>query len=88
MKLEDNSIRFFRRKNTFLSNFYLVTVRYEGMNFPSVEAAFQAAKSWDVRHRLACSQSSAKDAKALGRKKLLATGDAALVEGNQHGDRF
>ncbi len=118
MKPEDNSIRFFRGKNAFLSNFYPVMIRYEGMSFPSVEAAFQAAKSWDVRHRLACSQSSAKDAKALGRKvklredwekkkigimyelltekfrnpefreKLLATGDAVLVEGNQHGDRF
>lgn len=49
MKPEDNSIRFFRGKNAFLSNFYPVTVRYEGMSFSSVEAAFQAAKSWDVR---------------------------------------
>lgn len=118
MKPEENVICFFRGKNAFLSNFYPVTVRYEGMSFPSVEAASQAAKSWDVRHRLACSLSSAKNAKALGRKvklredwekkkigimyelltekfrnpelreKLLATGDAVLVEGNRHGDRF
>lgn len=30
MKPEDNSIRFFRGKNAFLSNFYPVMIRYEG----------------------------------------------------------
>jgi ribA/ribD-fused uncharacterized protein len=35
----------------FLSNFYLTEVEYEGMNFPSSENAFQAAKTLDTKLR-------------------------------------
>lgn len=39
----------------FLSNFYPCLVSYEGINYPSVEHAYQAAKSLDreVRRRIA-----------------------------------
>ncbi len=35
----------------FLSNFYLVPVQYEGLKYPSVEHAYQAAKTTDVELR-------------------------------------
>lgn len=44
-------IRTFTNKNAFLSNFYPVFVYYEGMRFPSVEHAFQAAKTNDMEVR-------------------------------------
>lgn len=49
----DNAIIGFSRKTgyEFLSNFYGSTVAYEGLLFPSVEHAYQAAKSLDVSTR-------------------------------------
>lgn len=35
----------FNGKYDFLSNFYPVTVHFEGMNYPTVEHAYQASKS-------------------------------------------
>ena len=55
--MKEKAIRFFRRKNAFLDNGYPVRIEYEGMTtFPSEEAAFQAAKSWDVCYWWACSK--------------------------------
>lgn len=72
MGTKQKAIKYFRGKNAFLDNGYPVRIEYEGMTFPSVEAAFQAAKSWDVRHRLACSKADTPViAKRLGRKVAL-----------------
>ena len=110
----------FKRKETkFLSNFYPVTVSFEGERYAAVEDAFQAAKTIDPKERMLIQlcQTPA-DARKCGRKVtlrpdwnavkvnimldllrqkfsnptlrelLLATGDAELVEGNQHHDNF
>ena len=43
----------FKRKETkFLSNFYPVTVAYEGDRYAAVEDAFQAAKTLDPKERM------------------------------------
>lgn len=41
----------FRGKYAFLSNFYRAPVRYEGLDYPTVEHAFQAAKASDPTQR-------------------------------------
>ena len=109
----------FRGEYGFLSNFHKCSVEFEGMTYPSVEHAFQAAKNPDPEYRsLIASVSSPVTAKRMGKKtqlrpdweevkegimlellkskfsdpalrdKLLATGDAELVEGNNHWDRY
>lgn len=42
----------FSGKYSFLSNFYIVPISFEGIVYPSVEHAFQAAKSLDESERL------------------------------------
>lgn len=65
-------IRTFKNKNAFLSNFYPVFVYYEGMRFPSVEHAFQAAKTNDLETRkLFMIVPTAKEAKRFGRQVKL-----------------
>lgn len=62
----------------FLSNFYPCTVQYEGMSYPSVEHAYQAAKTGDMpdRRKIA-NESSPFKAKRLGSKvKLKANWDS------------
>ena len=56
----------------FLSNFHPVSIEYEGITYPSVEHAFQAAKSLDVeqRRRIA-SISGGRGAKHAGRRLKL-----------------
>ena len=51
---ENNVIRSFRGKYDFLSNRYPCFIKHESMEYGSVERAYQAAKSWDIRHRIAC----------------------------------
>lgn len=109
----------FTGEHRFLSNFWLVPVELDGAEYPTVEHAYQAAKSadpaWRARVRAAARPG---DAKRLGRaapqlsssfdrvavmralvrqkfarhaelrERLLATGDAELIEGNDWGDRF
>lgn len=41
----------FTGKYRFLSNFYLVEITFEGIRYPSVENAYQAAKTTDVEAR-------------------------------------
>jgi len=45
------TINTFRGKYRFLSNFYYAEVNYEGIRYPTVEHAYQAAKtlSTDIR---------------------------------------
>ena len=103
---------------SFLSNFFLAQVNYEGETYPTVEHAFQAAKTLDGPSRKAIKGADTPaQAKKLGqkvilrddweqvkfevmyqllkekfenpdpRRKLLDTGDAQLIEGNDWGDR-
>lgn len=50
------SIESFRGEYRFLSNYWPVEVLFEGMKYPSVEQAYKAAKTLDlkVRARIAC----------------------------------
>jgi ribA/ribD-fused uncharacterized protein len=106
-------IDFFDGEYAFLSNFYNASCIFEGKLYPTVEHAFQAAKSLDHAERdWIAAAGSPGLAKRLGRrinlrpdwekikfdvmeeclrskfadpvlkKKLLATGDEELVEGN------
>lgn len=42
----------FKGESRFLSNFFAVPIMYEGVEYPSVEHAFQAAKSLDPEERI------------------------------------
>lgn len=69
-------------KNSFLSNFYLCKVEYESLVYPSVEHAFQAAKTLDINERKKFQlMSSPADAKHYGRKLNLRS-DWELVKEN------
>lgn len=46
-----NKITLFKDDNGFLSNFYPCTVILDGVEYPSVEHAFQAAKTLDLGMR-------------------------------------
>ncbi len=114
------AITWFRGEYDFLSNFYPSDVALDGVDYPTVEHAFQAAKTFDHEKRAALRRAATpKSAKAMGRRlkrredwfevslqimedlvrdkftrhadlreRLLATGDAELVEGNNWNDRF
>jgi len=112
-------IAWFRDEYAFLSNFYWSEIEYEGVLFPTVEHAFQAAKTMDIDERRKISATPAPgSAKRLGRRvklrsdwerikvglmrdllrikfsdpdlaaRLLATGSADLIEGNNWNDTF
>ena len=62
----------FTGKHNFLSNFYTVPISFEGIMFPSVEHAYQAAKSLDEEVRLRIMRiGSAGQAKRAGKKVIL-----------------
>lgn len=62
----------FTGKYEFLSNFYPCLVQYEGVRYPSVEHAYQAAKTLDKDTRTAFSiLPTASDTKKLGGKLKL-----------------
>ncbi len=62
----------FRGKYRFLSNFYETEIFYDGFVYPTVEHAFQAAKTYDVVERLKiCVADTPGIAKAMGRKVKL-----------------
>ena len=52
----------------FLSNFHPVTITYEDLSFPTVEHAYQAAKSFDLASRIRI-----RDAETPGKAKRLGT---------------
>jgi hypothetical protein len=59
----------FQDEYRFLSNFYYSKILYEGIEYPSVEHAFQAAKTLDKELRLFMSKmKSCNDVKGYGRK--------------------
>ena len=104
----------------FLSNFHPSPIEVDGVVHPTVEHAFQAAKTFDRTEKQSVGQAATPGlAKRLGRRvrlrpdwekvkigimealvrlkftthadlreKLLATGDAQLIEGNTWNDRF
>ena len=55
----------------FLSNFFLCTIEYEGIIYPSVEHAYQAAKTLDPETRRQCLTMTAGQAKRWGRSLTL-----------------
>ena len=114
-----NVIDSFRDEFDWLSNFFPCPVEFEGLTFGNTEAAFQAAKSLDMKEREKFVGLAAGQAKRKGRRvelrsdwdavkievmrevlrckftqnpelkaKLIATGDAELIEGNNWNDRF
>lgn len=60
-------INSFRGKYDFLSNFYLCTVKYDGLTFTNAEAAFQSAKVTDMDSRKQFCNLPPAQAKRLGR---------------------
>ena len=109
----NDQIAWFRDEYAFLSNFYSSEIEHEGIVFPTVEHAFQAAKTLDIDERRKIAATLAPgSAKRLGRRvklrsdweqikvglmrdllrikfrdpdlaaRLLATGSAELIEGN------
>lgn len=67
-KKEINGIFGFKGEYRFLSNFYETPITYEGITYPSVENAYQAAKTLNQEDRLKFINISSKDAKSLGKK--------------------
>ena len=61
----------FRGPYFFLSNFYETPVKYEGLTYPSSEAAFQAAKCLDPKARKIFQTMTPKQAKQFGRRVSL-----------------
>lgn len=62
------SIEEFDGEYRFLSNFYPAPITYEGQEFPSVEHAYQAAKTFNPMHRdMVATAKYAGIAKKLGR---------------------
>ena len=65
-------IKSFSGKNGFLSNFYASVIEMDGMLYPSVEHAYQAAKTKNLDERITIQQANgASEAKRLGRKVSL-----------------
>lgn len=116
----DKNIDRFERQYAFLSNYYDSPIIYDGLIYPTVEHAFQAAKTMILeQRRLISEMKTPGEAKRAGRKvmlrydwenvkdsvmeqclymkfithpdlaeKLLATGDADLIEGNTWNDTY
>jgi ribA/ribD-fused uncharacterized protein len=61
----------FEGKYRFLSNFYAQPVTFEGILYPSVEHAYQAAKTMDLQERAYIATLTAGKAKRAGRKLVL-----------------
>ncbi len=67
--MNENIIADFRGTYDFLSNFYSTEVEYEGASYPTIEHAFQAAKSLDYAERRAIKAAGSPGiAKRMGRK--------------------
>ena len=65
-------INCFEREYAFLSNFYPSPITYEGIKYPTVEAAFQAAKTPDMHMKTAIATvEHPGQAKRMGRKVVL-----------------
>lgn len=66
------TITSFRNEHEFLSNFAPVDLRYEGEHYPTIEHAFQAAKTFNLEERKKVREApSPAIAKRLGRRVTL-----------------
>lgn len=65
------AINSFAGEYRFLSNFYPASVMFEGIIYPSVEHAYQAAKTLDLSQRDQIWSMTAAKAKRFGRKVTL-----------------
>ena len=62
----------FNSEYVFLSNFYPSLITIDGIKYPTVEHAYQAAKTMDRREKLAIAAArSPGQAKKIGRKSFL-----------------
>lgn len=61
-------IHSFQGANRFLSNFWPCQITYEGITYPSTEAAYQAAKTLDQAERKKMSKMRPGDSKKYGRQ--------------------
>lgn len=67
LPFEQSPITAFRDDFRFLSNFWYVPIDYEGVTYPTLEHAYQAAKTLDYTQREAILQASSPgDARKLG----------------------
>jgi len=65
-------IKIFQGGHFFLSNFFPTTLVHDGVNYPSVEHAFQACKTPDIKERVRISNlASPGQAKRAGRQVSL-----------------
>lgn len=62
-----NKITSFSGDNRWLSNFWPSTVIYDGIAYPTVENAYQAAKTLDIEARKLIQYSTPSEAKKLGK---------------------
>ena len=65
---DDKNVKGFFGPYRFLSNFQVAPVIYEGVNYPSTEAAYQAAKSLDPEIRKQFTNLNPSESKKLGQK--------------------
>lgn len=83
--MEENVIQVivsFRGEYSFLSNFHKCKVEFEGMTYPSVEHAFQAAKNPDPEYRRSVAAvGSPVTAKRMGKKTVLRPDREEVKEG-------
>jgi ribA/ribD-fused uncharacterized protein len=72
----------FKGEHAFLSNFHPSPIFFEGINFPTVEHAFQAAKTDDqeTRQKIADKETPGKAKRAGGRRGILKNFDQAAWE--------
>lgn len=54
-KLSPNDINVFRDEHSYLSNFFKIPITYKELTYPSVEHAYIAHKSTDLKWRKFCS---------------------------------
>ena len=70
----------FRGRYAFLSNFYAVDIPFEGLTYPSSEAAFQAAKCLDPEERIPFTEATNPVAAKRMGKKVRLRGDWEAVK--------
>jgi len=73
-------INSFTGEHEFLSNFYTVTVPYDGINYPSSENAFQAQKAASDADKIKYTSCTPSKAKYYGRREHI---DKALWDSNK-----
>lgn len=64
-------ITVFRKENSFLSNMYTCRIEYEGIIYPSVENAYQAAKTLIQSDKVKIANMTPSEAKKYGRHVVL-----------------